>query len=115
MIYEVFSNINMGADFESDWLPVSINSTFNDLNEKTLNSIQLSWDNVTGVGDGSVVVVGANNIDSPPYQQTYSFYQEPGSSSSTVFVIHPIFSFLKVKYIKNNNQSGLLSCFAFYK
>lgn len=114
MIYEVISNADMGEDFESEWFPAVIKPPARIDKNEVLASLQINCKNATGVGDGEIIIAGTGNVDYPPFLQLYSLPEDQSENSAMLIAVQSCFPLIKVKYLKNNNTGGWLSCLAIY-
>jgi hypothetical protein len=110
MIIEIIKYQDMSGDFETDWFPVLLDEINNFGRKAIAESLQISWQNVTGTLDGKIDIYISNDQHGQSMGNTYLIDTTSNIEDCEFIVLsHIHFKFIKLKYSKNSITGGLLN------
>jgi hypothetical protein len=109
MINEIIQNAQMGSNYESEWIPIVQEEIYGIRKKSSAESLQLLWYNVEGTLDGIIELYASNDMSSPSLGATVAVNSTSNMNNSQMFLINPLFNYIKVKYTANNISSGILN------
>ena len=114
MISEIIKDHGMSADFETKWIPVKYEHIPKFREEKYANSLAVSWDGVTGTLDGYIEIMASNSVTGQTYAERLNILSASNLTDVYLYILNPMFKFIKLKYHANNILSGTLNASIFY-
>lgn len=106
---EIICNVSMDSDIESDWFPLKSERTGSVNSSRVGTSLQVTWDNISGITDGIIEVLSSNDAVSQVIGYTININSSSNIEDSEMLLLQPGFNFIKLKYHKNNIQGGTLN------
>ena len=97
MIAEIIKDLPMDGDFESDWIPLEI-KPFDNKEKKRANSMQISWDGVSGTLDGTIEIYAKSDVVSGALGKVISINSASNLSDSELLILYPALEFIKINY-----------------
>ena len=109
MISEIIKNLDMSNNYESGWLPIQIEAIGSIEGPMEAVSIQIYWDAVIGVLNGTIDIYQTNDLNSRNLLTSYNVNSISNKTNSILLEIAPIACFMKVVYTKNGIVGGRLN------
>ena len=114
MTAEIFRNIPMETDRESDWIPLMINNYGGRSNALAGRSLQVNWEQAAGTLNGSIEILAGSSRESGASGLTFAVDTESNDNDSELIFIEPAFEFIKLVYTSGGISSGRLSAVLYY-
>jgi hypothetical protein len=111
---EIIYNMSMDSDFESDWFPINSEGSGSKSSSRVASSLQVTWDNVSGILNGKIEVLSSNDAVSQVVGYTLNINTNSNIEDSELLILQPGFNFIKLKYNKNGILNGILNAVLTY-
>lgn len=115
MVSEIIKNMPMNIDFDSGWLPVNSIGSFYPGYEGELQSLQISWSEVSGTHDAQIRIYVSNDCDARSLIEQIDIDSISNVDDCVAIAMPDNFEFLRIDYISNSLTGGKLSICASYK
>jgi hypothetical protein len=113
MINEIIQDAQMDSNYESDWFPI-FQDEINGIRKRTIaQSLQLLWYGVEGTLDGTIELLASNDMEAASLGATVVVNSTSNIDNSQMFLINPLFNYIKIKYTANNITAGILNATIF--
>jgi hypothetical protein len=109
MINELIQDAQMDSNYESDWIPIFQEEISGIRKKTTAQSLQILWYGVEGNLDGTIELYATNDMITASLGATIIINSTSNINNSQMFLINPLFNYIKIKYTANNITAGTLN------
>lgn len=114
MTIEVFSSENMGSACRSEWIETRLPKVQSGRIAAELNSIQISWREVSQLGQSVVEILLSNDCEASVKAASFTVDSVSNETDAIVVFVSPMFRFFSVSFAPMATMSGKLTVSAFY-
>lgn len=110
---DLLRQLPMGNDFESRWLPTSV-EVIGGKGFNIVMSVLINWKEVNSGGEGKITIYVTNDPRSSVRGDEIEIKTVDNTDDAELIILDPAFSFIKVKYEKGTITSGRLKVSLYY-
>jgi hypothetical protein len=79
------------------------------INGRQANSLQVVWENVTGITDGIINIYVSNDFRASSLAYSITINSESNLDDALMLILTAPFNYMKINYVKNNITAGKLN------
>jgi len=113
-VIDLIDNINMGELYNSDWLAMR-HERVEDLRRRVrARSVQIWWTDAIGIYNGRIDIYATNDFETQSLMKTIYIQNSTNMDDFELLIFDNNFDYLKINYINNGIQAGMLNLSIFY-
>ena len=113
MNFEIISAHPMQNELVTDPVPLRIKR--NTAHIFVAASMQFIWKAVEGIADAKIEIFASIDENSESLGRSINIECTDNTQDAEMFIINPMFDFIRIKYTPNSVTAGELSCFINYQ